>query len=862
MHDELHKAVQYWRTAGYPSEYSVGEILKYAHIDADTLRYLRAPQFTAFETYWYLRLVLHTPRLEALYDALYADRADRLEALGISITNPEVGRAVVNGEDPLKKILVDDAFAKALSADALRESFSLAYPSYIFALTMGAGKTALIGTIIATEFALALEYTDGPFMKNALVFAPGKTILDSLRQIATLPFERILPPRLLPEFLSNVKLIYTTDGTPDIPVIEAGSFNIIVTNTEKIALRKIQKRENISPLDFEAKEEREKLLANHRLQQIASLPALGIFSDEAHHTYGNALGMELKRTRQTINHIASETDLICVVNTTGTPYYERQFLRDVVSWYGLAEGIRDNILKSVENRIIAYDFAEQSEDDVIADVVRDFFARYGDSVLMAGQKAKIAFYFKTQAHLDESKRIIEDTLARIGIPAGTILVNTQHSSKDEVDEFRRLNDRESEKRIILLVGRGTEGWDCPSLFATALVRELSSSNTYVLQAATRCLRQVKENTTPASIYLESSNRKILEQELKENFGIGIDDLRRTKVEYGEQKLVVRKREYPRLVVTERVRTVVRKDAGTALSLESIIAKLVRPAATKHAAIYRTAFSPVLERSVHALLPTGETIKLKTEEETYDLFEAAEYLARAYRLPHASVFARLRVLYPEAEMPRTDLEGIAVRLDDALAAYETREESITRVLAILRFEDDKGNLVFEQDESGALYHTLRFRMAQPPRLLDAEHVARNSRGYGFHYSPYNFDSAPEQEFLEGVLSKLDGLAREDIADIYFTGGLADRKYTDISFEYKGTDGVYHSYYPDFVIAKHDGSFYVVEIKREGAEHDIDVGEKRKAVERIAHMPGNRFKYQVIYTGVPIPAAKYRDLESWL
>src|SRR3989338_7582552 len=246
LHDRLSEAVQKWRAEGYPASYPVREILAYAHTDKETLRYLRQPQFEALETYWYLRLVLKTPRLSALYDALFENRADKLDALGISITHPEVARALANGEDLVQKILTDDAFAKALSADALRESLSLAYPSYIFALTMGAGKTALIGAIT--------------------------------------------PPCFLSDFLPNVKLIYTTDGDPDIPVVEGGSFNIVVTNSEKITLRKMNKRAGQSPFDFEAKEEREKLFANRRLQKIASLPALGVFSDEAHHTYGNALG--------------------------------------------------------------------------------------------------------------------------------------------------------------------------------------------------------------------------------------------------------------------------------------------------------------------------------------------------------------------------------------------------------------------------------------------------------------------------------------------------------------------------------------------------------------------------------------------
>ena len=59
---------------------------------------------------------------------------------------------------------------------------------------MGAGKTILIGAIIATEFAMAQEYPDADFVQNALVFAPGKTIIEALRELAEVPYDLIRRP--------------------------------------------------------------------------------------------------------------------------------------------------------------------------------------------------------------------------------------------------------------------------------------------------------------------------------------------------------------------------------------------------------------------------------------------------------------------------------------------------------------------------------------------------------------------------------------------------------------------------------------------------------------------------------------------
>src|SRR3989344_4545640 len=115
LHDRLSEAVQKWRAEGYPASYPVREILAYAHTDKETLRYLRQPQFEALETYWYLRLVLKTPRLSALYDALFENRADKLAALRISNTHSEVARALANSENLVQTNLTDDPFAQTRS---------------------------------------------------------------------------------------------------------------------------------------------------------------------------------------------------------------------------------------------------------------------------------------------------------------------------------------------------------------------------------------------------------------------------------------------------------------------------------------------------------------------------------------------------------------------------------------------------------------------------------------------------------------------------------------------------------------------------------------------------------------------------
>ena len=90
--------------------------------------------------------------------------------------------------------------------------------------------------------------------------------------------------------MTHLKLTFTRDGEKDIPVIRGSSFNVVVTNTEKIRIQKetIRKSDLKGLFSDQLADKAKQEVANLRLQAIASLPHLGVFSDEAHHTYGQS----------------------------------------------------------------------------------------------------------------------------------------------------------------------------------------------------------------------------------------------------------------------------------------------------------------------------------------------------------------------------------------------------------------------------------------------------------------------------------------------------------------------------------------------------------------------------------------------
>src|SRR5690606_40081794 len=65
----------------------------------------------------------------------------------------------------------------------------------------------------------------------------------------------------------------------------------------------------------------------------------------------------------------------------------------------------------------------------------------------------------------------------------------------------------SQKQILILVGKGREGWNCRSLFGVAMFRS-PQSKIFVLQATMRCLRKITSEQLTATVFLRSEERRV------------------------------------------------------------------------------------------------------------------------------------------------------------------------------------------------------------------------------------------------------------------------------------------------------------------------------------------------------------------
>ena len=666
------------------------------------------------------------------------------------------------------------------------------------------------------------------------------------------------------EFAANLKIEYARDGMKDIGAQKGSAYNLIISNTEKIALRaSVRNNKKWDALRLNTEKDRSELKANARLQTIASLPDLGIFSDEAHHVYGKTAERQLKRARETVNYIHKNKPLIAVVNTTGTPYIGNRVLPEVVFWYGLKDGIADGVLKSLKGGILSFDNeTPENEETITADVIKQFFEKYGDTRLPNGAKAKIAFYFRHNEHLQLMRPQIERAMVAIGEDISQILVCTNESPKAERDEFNRLNNPDSQKRVMLLVNIGTEGWNCPSLFACALIRK-GTTSIFILQAATRCLRQTPGNTQPASIFLNVENTDKLDKELQNNFGINRFALDNYSGDTVPVELRLRKAEsLPRLEITRTEKSVIAKARGK----KPLCLKVPKTSASPSDIVCWIMSPKNWDGRASVLVAEGKTKTIKAPQLTTDCRAAAVRIAANYHLPLTEIYDKLKTAYPDGVIPEGDIAGLFGQIEKQTANYEIVERKITEALALVRLLGDKGEELFGKDDEG-LYHRVRYsrgvfdRMERDyllPTLVDIT----DDNDLSFHFSPYNLASKPERDFLARILAKLNS-DRDDIAAFLFTGGITDSRKTDFHFEYKGTDGRYHRYFPDFVLVKNSGKFYIVEIKAASERGDATVIAKEKALEKIKKLNPQKVRHQVVYyDGDTLSPGAIEKLHKWL
>jgi len=791
---ELQKMVRAWREDGYEGIYPETQNIL-THIKSNN--FLHEPQREAFETYVYLKEIQNNKSVPQIVALMAKNNKDLLQALGFT-------QDIIELFDDLTEEKKVDRIGKKLSDLGFAE---YGYANYVLALTMGAGKTILMGVLMMYEFIISYKHdTDTRFAKNILLFGPADTgIIEVLKEVKNFDYSSVIP-REYDDILLNIKYWYLEK--PETPLNPIGNYNVIVTNSSKIIIRNWKDTHKGNTL-FDLRKDP----VNKRLRALQGLESLAVFVDEAHHSYGDDVSEKLNQSRLTIAHLAEQTNVITVANFTGTPYVKNVMLSDTVYTFGLQQGMEKGILKLVE--ITNHGRADEVQsEDFVKTVIDTFWKNYGDTRI-EGRLPKIAFYTTDITMLEKLEINLDRALRKHKIELSKKLVwhstFTGDKKKDADYEFARLDTPESDKQFVLLVNKGTEGWNCKSLVAVALYKN-STSNNFVLQASCRCLRRIGDNSVKARIFLSDENYQVLDRELKNNFSTSIASLS------GKQQVEVQ----VDLIVEKKHTVTIKRKLTDILSSQKIAPEKIvidlKKVAEKQLIPIIQGREIMLNDEGKAVYRDPVAITSEDIQEEVRVFGYYEVIALIQNKTHFSYAEINRVLEANSitkdklikavEKNYLAIYSIADQILSQSIKYEEKVTTIEQVVELtkafpFKITVKKKNL-HESDKQ-----TFSDSLVISREQEDAE--GKKSR-LGFHINPYNFDSTDELEMFRYLRTNLkDG---ERVNDVYFTGGVTNEKHNEFYFEYQKnlTDGDRISkYFPDFLIETSFGRHLVLEVK---------------------------------------------------
>ena len=838
------------------------KFLDFNNPDRNPKAFLRQPQFEALEIYVFLKEFLDNDKVEEIFKAWY-ERTGKFEGRQFGSFLGTSGQEMFQfGEtDELELNSYKVLFER------MRKN-SRAYPNYIFALTMGTGKTILMATCVFYEFLLANKFPkDERYCHNALVFAPDKTVLQSLKEIEAFDLTRVVPPEYVNFLTTHLRFHYLEEAGTSLDTLDHSRFNIIVSNTQKIILKRQHKEktsvdklfgatgETLSATgvyadaadlyDFDQPEEEGELTTNQRFEKLRRLGQLGIYVDEAHHAFGKALAKDMgagakendTSLRTTIDILAASlsaagTRVVACYNYTGTPYVGRELLPEVV----YANGLKEDIDKGFLKKETLHGYVNTRTDEFVDIAIEAFLKESGD-LRPEGLLPKLAFFAATVEELtEELKPAVERALLKHGIPTSRILVNVGDSkitTNDDIREFNRLDTAGSEKQFILLVNKGREGWNCRSLFGVGLFRE-PKSKVFVLQATMRCLRAIGEAQHTGHVFLSDGNLNTLNDELQQNFRISTDELQKT----GKDKECVEVRVVEPPVKIKLVR--VRKQyqmrekqlvTGQALMPERADAQKWGELVEKYRLIETQQDGLTAADAARASGSRTFDLTSRRERRTFSpltlVAEISRYLNRSP--------LEVEELLDATKEGTDELVAMTNEFDELLY-----DEIVPRLFRLLYDLDESQQT--EEYEVDLIklppngYYEVSAAKDKIVRMHDV--INDDERAKSFHLDTYCFDSGSENWLF------WDLLREQRVKKIYFTGMLTHGQ-SDFFIQYIDPDSrTVRSYYPDFIFLREepDGSlkYVIVEVKADNQIEDAVVQAKKDFAQQIAVASGMEYR----------------------
>lgn len=813
------------------------KFLNYNDRDINPNAFLRKPQFEALEIYVLIKEFFNNRQVSEIFED-YINQRNNFEKTSF-YAHPDAKTGQIT-------LLSSNAEQNKILFKQMKK-YSETYPNYIYALTMGLGKTILIATCIFYEFLVANKNPkDKRFCHNALVFAPDKTVLESLREIVTFNKSLVVPPEYARVLDSNIKIHFLEDTGTTLNTLDNSDFNIIISNTQKIIVKRKQKKDNstnklfnmtnnsIPGFDTQFLQDLkdlygddsltpDDLIFNQRFKKLCRLSQIGVYVDEAHHLFGADLEKAIRNKsdtslRNTINQLSKElnrngTSVIACYNYTGTPYIKNSILPEVVYSYGLNEAISNEYLKDISLK--GYDNVKNEE--FLRDVIKEFWQIYGENTF-EGLLPKLAIFGSNIEEIEnEIKPVVEKILYELNIPISKILVNVGDNKITKSEDIRNFNNLDNvgtegnKKQFLLLVNKGREGWNCRSLFGVAMYRT-PKSKVFVLQATMRCLRQITNVQQKAKVFLSKENMDILENELNQNFRMTLDDLSNNDNPKKEQYHVrmLPPERYITLKSLQHIYSISKKDYCNPIDFN-----LKNTDFSKYQSL-------VYEKSK---LSSQGSIKVINADNLKDSIKYSQYMLICEISRYLNIKCSII-----SKILNDALDGIGYILElinkynDIIYDIIIPKifESLYDISVEVQSKDKKVVLLREPKDKG--YYNFN---ALPELVVSKDDFSMLYKERSFHADIYCFDSEPEKLCFYQYIWNL-----EKVKNVYFTGMFTNHQ-GELYIPYYDPDSkCVRNYYPDFIAEMTDGTIQLIEVKGDNKIDDIVVKAKANATIEVA------------------------------
>lgn len=762
----------------------------------------------------------------------------------------------INYDDIIKKIFYD-----------------VTYSDYLLSLPMGAGKTYLMASFIYLDLYFASnEPNSKMFAHNFLILIPSglkNSIAPSLKSIASFDGSWVLPEaqakkikKLLkfdildvPKTAKKSNLAVNPNASKVNSILPNPFGQIFVVNAEKVIL-------NSKATGLFAEDE---IVENELKQKLALIPNLSILIDEVHHAASDDI-----KLRQVVSWWNKQKNITTVLGFSGTPYLksaEKIYINDIgeknnyfkfthitntVYYYPLTTAIKKFLkLPTVKS-------ANLSKAEILTKSINDFNTLYKTKSYKDGTIAKCAIYCSNIKDLEEV--VYPHLVTQLKIPKDEILKFHKGNKEYSIDanaelNFRSLDLSSSNKRYILLVQVGKEGWDCRSLTSVILSGTGDSPKNMVLQTSCRCLREVDKDDNTALIWLNEANAKILNEQLKKEQNSSIEELnslgRASLNELIQRVPRVNYLKLPKIDFFQlkiKYTTInIEKSANTKEKLQSIIKnidkykedtitiksgsfdniELSREFATKeYKKVSFINFLFKIKKNSFMQVDTKEY-----EKELKTIYKKIDNLNQVYN-DIALCFSIKRDLETKIDEIEQSAEFLII---DNLKEVEKNKKlypSIDATKQIL-LADENSNFIdeFEENKKDKILKLVKEnRLDEISKISDEKlETTTTNKDKSFHYIPYDFkQSGFEKDILEQTFSLSS--FKDSSLEVYYNGerGLTEfviECYKKQNFNYKYIG----RYTTDFLVIKRDNEnkiYKILILETKGAGYANDESFKAK------------------------------------